>query len=165
MPSDTPRLLVRVLPHGVGLPAYQTPGAAGLDLCAAWLGRAAPQVIVGTGGWSDHDFEVDPGAVVSIPTGIALAIPPGYAGLVLGRSGLLFRHGVHVPQTGTIDSDYRGEVRVALHNAGSEPFVVRRGDRIAQLVVTPAPQVQVEQVEALPETARGDAGFGSTGVR
>lgn len=168
-----PRVLVRVLPHGVGLPAYQTPGAAGMDLCAAWGGDDAMQTWPGgrNVGWTltldRSDLEavtIRPGQVAHFGTGIALAIPPGWHGEVLGRSGLLFRHGVHVPQTGIIDSDYRGEVRVALHNAGSEPFVVRRGDRIAQLVISPAPQAVLAQVDALPESERGAGGFGSTGI-
>jgi dUTP pyrophosphatase len=147
-PVDSPRLLVKLLPHAVGLPAYQTPGAAGLDLCSA-----------------STDLVIPPGSTVAIDTGLAVMIPSGYEGQVRGRSGLLFKHNVYVPQTGTIDSDYRGEIKVALYNGGSEPFWVNRGDRIAQLILAPVLQAVIEEVEQLPKTARGTNGFGSTGVR
>ena len=146
-----PILRVRLLSHAVGLPAYATDGAAGLDLCAAHCLAAWVYVM--------------PGERLSILTGIAVEIPPGYEGQVRGRSGLAFRLDVFVPQTGTIDSDYRGEIRVLLENRGADPFVVRRGDRIAQLVIAPVARVHVEQVETLTETTRGAGGFGSTGSR
>jgi len=168
MPNDR-RLLVRVLPHGTGLPAYQTPGAAGLDLCAAWDVDDEATWPVNVAGimevYRTGVAVLYPGCTVSIPTGIAVAIPPGYEGQVRGRSGILFRDGVHVPQTGTIDADYRGEVRVALHNASGRPFTVRRGDRIAQLIIAPVARCEVVAVDALSETERGASGFGSTGVR
>lgn len=162
---DAPRVLVKVLRHGVGLPAYQTSGAAGMDLHAAWDKEVPASVIAGSASWGRHGaLQVNPDAIISIPTGIAAAIPTGWEGQVRGRSGLLAKHGVYAPQTGTIDSDYRGEIRVVLKNEGRAPFVIRRGDRIAQLVIAPAPQAVLEQVDELPETQRGEGGFGSTGV-
>jgi dUTP pyrophosphatase len=130
------------------LPEYATAGAAGLDLRAA---VTAPLV-------------VPPGGRALVPTGLRLALPPGTEGQVRPRSGLALRHGVVLPNApGTIDCDYRGEVQVILWNTGAEPFVVARGDRIAQLVVAPVVRVQVEEA-ALDETSRGSAGFGSTGA-
>lgn len=130
------------------LPAYQTAGAAGLDLPAA-LG--AP-------------LELAPGARALVPTGLRLAIPPGYEGQVRPRSGLALRHGVTVLNApGTIDADYRGELAVILVNLGSEPFTLRRGERIAQLVIAPVSRAEVVVVAAVDETARGAGGFGHTG--
>ncbi len=138
--------------HGdLPLPSYATEGSAGVDLRAAVT----------------EDTVIEPGARAAIPTGLRLAIPPGYEGQVRPRSGLALRHGVTLPNApGTIDSDYRGELRVLLWNGGREPFVVQRGDRIAQLVVAPVTRarlVPVQPGERLDETARGDGGFGSTG--
>ncbi|BBE73380.1 dUTP diphosphatase [Oharaeibacter diazotrophicus] len=144
------RLPVRVLPHGAGLPlpAYQTAGAAGMDLVAA---VEAPTTIA-------------PGARALVPTGLAIALPEGYEAQVRPRSGLAARHGVTVLNApGTIDADYRGEVQVILVNHGEEPFVVSRGDRIAQLVVAPVTRAAPVVVEDLDETDRGAGGFGSTG--
>jgi dUTP pyrophosphatase len=130
------------------LPAYASAGAAGLDLRAA---VAEPLV-------------VPPGGRVLVPTGLRLALPPGTEGQVRPRSGLALRHGVVLPNApGTIDCDYRGEVQVILWNTGAAPFVVARGDRIAQLVVAPVVRVRVEEA-ALDETGRGSGGFGSTGA-
>ncbi len=132
------------------LPAYASPGAAGLDLRAA---VTEPTVIA-------------PGARARIPTGLRLALPEGTEGQVRPRSGLAFRHGITIPNApGTIDSDYRGEVQVVLWNAGDEPFRVERGDRIAQLVVAPVIHARLEEVSpgSLDDTERGAAGFGSTG--
>jgi dUTP pyrophosphatase len=146
------RVAIRRLAHGRGLPlpAYATPGAAGLDLAAAVQG----------------DVVIEPGARALVPTGFALAIPAGFEGQVRGRSGLALRHGLLLPNApGTIDSDYRGELQVILHNAGREPFVVRRGERIAQLVIAPVARVAWREAEALDETARGAGGFGHTGAR
>lgn len=144
------RLPVRVLPHGAGLPlpAYQTAGAAGMDLVAA---VEAPTTIA-------------PGARALVPTGLALALPEGYEGQVRPRSGLAARHGVTVLNApGTIDADYRGEVQVILVNHGEAPFVVSRGDRIAQLVVAAVTRAAPVVVADLDETDRGSGGFGSTG--
>lgn len=107
---------------------------------------------------------IDPGAIVKIPIGIALAIPQGYEGQVRPRSGLATRFGLTVPNApGTIDADYRGEVFVALINLGREPYTVHHGERVAQLVIAPVACAQVVEVDRLDETARGDGGFGSTG--
>ena len=143
--------LVR-LAHGEGLPLprQQTPGSAGLDLAAA----LAPDDVV----------EIAPGAVAMIPTGLTVAIPSGYEAQIRPRSGLAARHGVTVLNSpGTVDSDYRGEVKVLLINHGPDPFVVRRGERIAQMVVAPVSRVVFEEVEALDATERGEGGHGSTG--
>jgi dUTP pyrophosphatase len=142
---------VQVLPHGEGLelPAYATEGSAGCDLRAA---VAEPIVLA-------------PGARALVPTGIAVAIPEGYEGQVRMRSGLAIRHGLTLLNgPGTIDADYRGEIRVILGNLGSEPFPISRGDRIAQLVVAPVARARLEKVEELPGTKRHDGGFGSTGT-
>jgi dUTP pyrophosphatase len=153
----TDRIPVRVLrvrgarDADLPLPARATAGSAGLDLCAAL----------------ETDLVLAPGERALVPTGFALAIPAGYEGQVRPRSGLALRHGVFVPNApGTIDSDYRGEVSVILQNGGREPVTVRRGERIAQLVVAPvvAPVLaEVETVEALGSTERGGSGFGHTG--
>jgi dUTP pyrophosphatase len=144
------RLPVQVLPHGEGLelPAYATPGSAGCDLRAA-VGE--PIVLV-------------PGSRALVPTGIAVAIPEGYEGQVRMRSGLAIRHGLTLLNApGTIDADYRGEIRVILGNLGDEPVTIARGDRIAQLVLAPVVRARVERVGELPATERRDGGFGSTG--
>lgn len=141
---------LQVLPHGDGLPlpAYATPGSAGVDLVAAL----------------DEPLVLGPGARVAVPTGIALALPEGFEAQLRPRSGLALRHGLAVLNSpGTIDADYRGEVRVILANLGSEPVTIARGERIAQLVVAPVIRVAFERVTALPASARGAGGFGSTG--
>jgi dUTP pyrophosphatase len=142
----------KVLPHGQGLslPARATDGAAGLDLVAAL----------------DEPVMLAPRARALIPTGLAMAIPKGFEGQVRPRSGLAWKHGVTVVNApGTIDSDYRGEIKVQLINLGHEPVTIERGDRIAQLVVAPVTLVRLEPVAALNETARGEGGFGSTGTK
>jgi dUTP pyrophosphatase len=142
---------VRRLPHAADLPlpAYATSGAAGLDLLAAVAA----------------DIVIEPGARALVPTGIALALPDGFEAQVRPRSGLALRHGVtQLNSPGTIDADYRGEVAVVLVNHGPEPFTVARGMRVAQLIVAPVQRIAWRPVEALPETARGDGGFGSTGT-
>lgn len=147
----TPIPLIR-LPHAAGLPlpAYQTTGAAGLDLLAALPPMAT--------------LVLEPGARDSIPTGLCLALPPGWEAQVRPRSGLALNHGVTVLNApGTIDSDYRGEIRVILINHGREPFVISRGSRIAQLVLARYEQVSWSEAEVLDETTRGAGGFGSTG--
>jgi dUTP pyrophosphatase len=128
------------------LPAYATDGAAGMDVVAA------------------EDVTLAQGARHAVSTGLAMAIPHGYEIQVRPRSGLALKHGISVPNTpGTIDSDYRGELKVILINLGDAPFEVRRGDRIAQLVLAPVVQAAWLEVEHLDETARGAGGFGSTG--
>lgn len=142
---------VLVLPHGSGLPlpSYATPGSAGLDLVAAVTSTV----------------ELPPGGRAAVPTGIALALPSHWEAQVRPRSGLALTHGVTVLNSpGTIDSDYRGEVRVILANLGRETVTIARGDRIAQLVVAPVHRIALQCVEALPATARGSGGFGSTGT-
>lgn len=144
------RFPLQVLPHGegLGLPAYATAQSAGLDLRAA-----VPEPV-----------RLAPGARALLPTGLALALPEGYEGQVRPRSGLALRHGVTVLNSpGTIDPDYRGEVKVVLVNLGAEAFVVERGERIAQLVVARYVRAVLEVREQLDETARGGGGFGSTG--
>lgn len=140
------------LPHaeGLPLPAYATEGAAAMDLLAA----VAEPVTLG------------PGGRALIPTGLRIALPPGHELQVRPRSGLALKHGIVLPNSpGTIDEDYRGEVQVILLNAGAEPFTVERGMRIAQAVLAPVTRAAWREVEALPETARGAGGFGSTGTR
>lgn len=139
-----------VLPHGEGLPlpAYATPGSAGADL------RAAVR----------SELTLRPGHRTLVPTGLAIALPQGWEAQVRPRSGLAVKHGVTVLNApGTIDADYRGEIKVALVNLGDEPMVLRRGDRIAQLVVAPVVQVVWQPTDALPDSVRGGGGFGSTG--
>ncbi|MBB5699383.1 dUTP diphosphatase [Sphingomonas yantingensis] len=147
--TDTPiRIAIRRLPHGVGLPlpAYATAGAAGLDVVAA------------------EDVMLASGARHAVATGFAIAIPEGYEVQVRPRSGLALKHGITCLNTpGTIDSDYRGEVKVILANLGSEPFAVVRGERIAQLVPAAVQRADFAEVEELGDTARGGGGFGSTG--
>ena len=136
------------LPHGKGLPlpAYATNGAAGMDVVAA------------------EDIVLGPGERHAVATGFAIAIPPGFEVQVRPRSGLALKHGITCLNTpGTIDEDYRGEVKVILANLGSEPFEVRRGERIAQLVPAPVQKAEFAEVEELDETHRGGGGFGSTG--
>jgi dUTP pyrophosphatase len=141
-------LLVSRLPHGEGLalPARATPGSAGYDLASADDGDLAPL--------ERRLFR----------TGFAVAVPPGYECQLRPRSGLALRHGITLPNTpATIDSDYRGEVQVLLLNLGSEPFRVSRGMRIAQMVIARVEEVTFRAVEALPDSGRGEGGFGSTG--
>jgi len=148
-----PRVAVRLLPHGEGLPlpAYHSAGAAGADLCAA----LAPE----------EKIILEPGARHLIPTGLVLQLPEGYEGQVRPRSGIALHRGVTVLNApGTIDSDYRGEVCVLLINLGAEPFEVVRGVRIAQLVVAPVTRAAFVAVAELETTARGAGGYGSTGL-
>ncbi|MDB5427449.1 MAG: dUTP diphosphatase [Phenylobacterium sp.] len=147
-----PTVPILRLPHGEGLPlpAYETGQAAGMDLRAA-----VPE---------DEPFVLRPGSRHPIPTGLAFALPPGFEGQVRPRSGLAVKHGVTCLNTpGTVDADYRGEVKVILINLGEEDFVIRRGERIAQLVIAPVVQAVWSEVASLDETARGAGGFGSTG--
>lgn len=144
-------ILVTRLPHAAGLPlpAYATPGATGMDLLAA---IAAPLVI-------------PPGGRALVPTGLCIALPANHELQVRPRSGLALKHGITLPNTpGTVDEDYRGELQVIVMNAGTEPFTVERGMRIAQAVVAPVVRAHFTEVAVLPHTARGAGGFGSTGV-
>lgn len=135
--------------EGLPLPTYMTAGAAGMDLHAA----------------IDRDVVLSPGAIELVPTGYAIAIPDGFEAQVRPRSGLAVKHGISLPNTpATIDSDYRGEIRVPLINLGREPFLITRGMRIAQLVVAPVVRVAWAEQEALPSTARAAGGFGHSGV-
>ena len=149
MPLPDIAIAILRLPHGTGLPlpAYATEGAAGMDVVAA------------------EDLSLTPGTRAAVATGFAIAIPAGYEVQVRPRSGLALKHGITCLNTpGTIDSDYRGEVKVILANLGSEAFAIKRGDRIAQLVAAPVQRATFTEVASLDETARGAGGFGSTGV-
>lgn len=140
---------VKRLNHGAGLPApaYASAGAAGMDICSA------------------ENLNLRVGRRIAVSTGFAFAIPHGFEVQVRPRSGLAINHGVTCLNTpGTIDSDYRGEVKVILINHGDEDFFINKGDRIAQLVVAPVPQASMIEVENLDDTARGSGGFGSTGI-
>lgn len=139
---------VKRLPHGHGLdlPRYATTGSAGMDVLSA------------------EQLSLKPGQRHAVATGLALAIPAGFEIQVRPRSGLALKHGITVPNTpGTIDSDYRGELKIILINLGDESFAIERGDRIAQLVLAPVVQAAWSEVDELDETTRGDGGFGSTG--
>jgi dUTP pyrophosphatase len=149
---STVTVQVRPLPHfdGLELPAYETSGSAGMDVRAA-LPAGDPVTL-------------KPGARAMVPTGLSVAIPEGYEIQVRPRSGLAAKHGLTCLNTpGTIDSDYRGEIKVILINLGAEAFVIQRGERIAQLVLAPVTRLVWSEVDALAETARGAGGFGSTG--
>jgi dUTP pyrophosphatase len=138
------------LPHGLGLPvpSYATEGAAGMDVVAA------------------EDVLLAPGARHAVATGYAMAIPEGYEIQVRPRSGLALKHGISLPNTpGTIDSDYRGELKIIMINLGDEAFDIRRGDRIAQLIAAPVQRATFSEVDELGDTVRGAGGFGSTGIR
>lgn len=143
---------VAPLPHfeGLALPAYETADAAGMDLRAA-----VPD---------DAPMTLKPGEHAMAPTGLTIALPPGYEAQVRPRSGLAAKHGVTcLNSPGTIDADYRGEVKVILINHGQEPFVIKRGERIAQMVIAPVTRAELSIVATLDETQRGAGGFGSTG--
>lgn len=147
----TVAVAIEVLPgaEDIPLPAYMSPEAAGMDLRAA---VAEPLTLA-------------PGERALVPTGIRVAIPPGYEGQVRPRSGLAVRHGISLLNApGTIDADYRGEIRVILANLGQEAFTIARGDRIAQMVIAPVVRAELEPTDSLDETARGGGGFGHTGV-
>ena len=144
----TVRIQIARLPHGEDLPvpSYATPGAAGMDVVAA------------------EDLDLAPGQRHAVATGFRVAIPEGYEIQVRPRSGLAFKHGISVPNTpGTIDSDFRGELKILLINHGTESFAIRRGDRIAQLVPAAVTLASFDEVEELDDTHRGAGGFGSTG--
>jgi dUTP pyrophosphatase len=146
------KVIIRRLPHaeGLPLPAYETAGAAGMDLRAAT--EAAVPVILA------------PGSRAMVPTGLCIALPEGYEAQVRPRSGLAAKHGVTcLNSPGTVDADYRGELKVILINHGEEPFVIQRGERIAQMVIAPVVQASWVEADDLDDTARGAGGFGSTG--
>ncbi len=149
MPSEPVSVQIKRLPNGGGLPlpAYATPGAAGMDVVSA------------------EAITLSPGMRHAVATGFAVAIPDGYEIQVRPRSGLALKHGISVPNSpGTIDSDYRGELKVIMINHGFDPFPIARGDRIAQLVLAPVTIASFSEVAELDETMRGAGGFGSTGV-
>ena len=150
---SAPILEIKWLEHGLGLdaPSYESDLAAGMDMRAA-LPEDAP-------------LRLKPGAQAMIETGFAMALPPGYEAQVRPRSGLAAKHGISVLNTpGTIDADYRGEVKIILINLGQEDFIIERGMRIAQMVIAPVVQAQTQIVDTLSDTQRGEGGFGSTGT-
>ncbi len=139
------------LPHGedLPLPSYETPDSAGMDLRAA----------------VEAPLEIAPGGRALVPTGLKIALPSGFEAQIRPRSGLALKKGITLPNTpGTIDADYRGELGIILMNLGEEPFIIERGDRIAQMVVAPVTMARWVEVSSLDETVRGEGGFGSTGV-
>lgn len=149
--GKTPEILCRVLPHGRGLalPSYATERSVGMDLAAA----------------VDGEITIAPGGTGLVPTGIIVAVPSGFEAQIRPRSGLALEHGLIIPNSpGTVDPDYRGEVKVILLNTGDRPFTVSRGMRIAQMVIAPACQASLRVVEELPATGRGKGGFGHTGT-
>lgn len=150
--SSAVTVQIKPLPHaeGLALPSYATPQSAGMDLMAA----------------IDAPLTIEPLQRAMVPTGLTMALPDGYEAQVRPRSGLAAKNGVTVLNTpGTVDADYRGEVKVILINLSNEPFTIERGMRIAQMIIAPYTQAQIEQVDELSETTRGAGGFGSTGVK
>lgn len=146
------KLLFKKLPHAndLPLPSYETKYAAGMDIRAA----------------VNEPVELKPGNRALIPTGLKMALPEGYEAQIRPRSGLAYRNGITMLNTpGTIDADYRGEVKVLAVNLGEDPFVIHHGDRIAQMVIAPVHQLEISEANELSETIRGDGGFGSTGVK
>ena len=146
------RIEIRIkrLPHGrdLDLPAYATPGSAGVDLRAA----------------IEEPLTLEPGRIALVPTGIAVAIPSGFEGQIRPRSGLATKHGISlVNAPGTVDSDFRGEMRCSLINLGRESYTIRRGDRISQMIIAPVYQAEFVEVDELPQSKRGGGGWGSTG--
>jgi dUTP pyrophosphatase len=143
---------VKRLPHNADLPlpAYESAAAAGMDLPAA----------------VEQELTLAPGERALVPTGLAIALPDGYEAQVRPRSGLAVQNGITVLNTpGTVDADYRGEIKIILANLGNEDFTIERGMRIAQMVIAPVVQAVLQEAESLPETARGEGGFGSTGTK
>lgn len=144
------KIYVQKTSEKTAFPSYMTPGSSGLDLKASL----------------EEPMSIEPLERKLIPTGLKLAIPQGYEGQVRPRSGLALKHGITTLNSpGTIDSDYRGEVKVLLINLGSAPVVINSGDRIAQLVIAPVVQAELEEVDELDDTSRGEGGFGHTGVK
>lgn len=135
--------------HDIELPSYETAGSAGMDLRAA----------------NPEPIQLKPGKRMLIPTGFKMALPEGYEAQIRPRSGLAYKNGITMLNSpGTIDSDYRGEVKVLAINHGDEPFIINHGDRIAQMVIAPINQISIEEISELPSTVRGGGGFGSTGI-
>ncbi len=152
MPARDITVRIQRLPHaeGLPLPSYETEGAAGMDVRAA----------------IDEPLSLAPGAITLVPTGLAIEVPPGFEMQVRPRSGLAAKHGITLPNSpATIDSDYRGEVRVIVQNLGTEPFLIERGLRIGQFVLQRVPRVVWDEVETLSATERGAGGFGHTGTK
>ncbi len=150
VPMSKLKLKVERLEHCKALPEYATGGAAGMDLCLA----------------SDEPVVLEPGQRTKLPTGIKVEIPNGYEGQVRPRSGLADRAGISLTNcVGTVDSDYRGEVKVLVINHGQETYTFQPGERIAQMLITPVPEVELIEVESVNETERGEGGFGSTGKK
>ncbi|MDZ7756916.1 dUTP diphosphatase [Rhodohalobacter sp.] len=150
--EDKIKIYFKKLDHAknLPLPAYESDEAAGMDIRAAL----------------DKPKTLEPGERDLIPTGLQMALPVGYEAQIRPRSGLAYKHGITMLNTpGTIDSDYRGEVKVLAINHGDQPYKIEHGDRIAQMVIAPVYQPQIEETESLPETNRGKGGFGSTGVK
>lgn len=150
--EDRIKVYFKKLDHAknLPLPAYESDEAAGMDIRAAL----------------DEPKTLEPGERDLIPTGLQMALPVGYEAQIRPRSGLAYKHGITMLNTpGTIDSDYRGEVKVLAINHGDEPYKIEHGDRIAQMVIAPVYQPQIEETDSLPETNRGQGGFGSTGVK
>jgi len=153
MTSDHPRVKIRRLhperDSDIPLPRYMTPQSSGMDLCAA----------------TKENQVIPVGSIEVIPTGIAIALPPGFEAQIRPRSGLAFKHGISIINApGTIDADYRGEIRIGLVNLGEEAYTVHRGDRIAQIIVQQVYQAELEVVDILEETERNEGGFGHTGT-
>lgn len=145
---DKITLKIKRLKENAIVPQRQTQGSAGYDLCACIAG----------------EFAIEPGDMVILPTGIAVEVPNGHAGMVFARSGLSLKHGIHLTNgVGVIDSDYRGEVNVGLTNSSRKPYIIKPGERVAQLIIMPVALPEVELVESMSETQRGDGGLGSTG--
>lgn len=146
------KIFFKKLPHAgdLQLPSYESEFAAGMDIRAAL----------------DKPVELHPGSRMLVPTGLKMALPRGYEAQIRPRSGIAYRSGITMLNTpGTIDADYRGEVKVLAVNLGSEPYIIEHGDRIAQMVIAPVTQASIEEAESLPHTKRGSGGFGSTGVK
>ena len=142
------KVLVRKLKPSVKLPSYKTNGASGMDLMA----------------YIDKSIELKPGESCLIPTGLSFAFPKEYEIQIRPRSGLAAKNNISVLNTpGTIDSDYRGEIKIILFNHSNEDFIINNNDRIAQMILTPVVKMELEEIESLPETIRGEGGFGSTG--
>jgi dUTP pyrophosphatase len=153
MPADQPKIKIRrVHPEqdsDIPLPRYMTPQSSGMDLCAA----------------IEENQVIPVGSIAVIPTGLAIALPPGFEAQIRPRSGLAFKHGIGVINApGTIDADYRGEIRIGLINHGEEAYTIHRGDRIAQIIVQKVYQAELKVVDTLEETERNEGGFGHTGT-
>jgi dUTP pyrophosphatase len=153
MPADQPKIKIRRLhpekDSDIPLPRYMTPQSSGMDLCAA----------------IEEDQVISAGAIAVVPTGMAIALPRGFEAQIRPRSGLAFKHGIGIINApGTVDADYRGEIRIGLINLGKEAYTVHRGDRIAQMIVQKIFQAELEVVDTLEETERNEGGFGHTGL-